>query len=484
MGTCCSNNTNNNKYNSEHNQKAQPTVVTSQVKLVQPKSIVKSQAVIEKVKPPEDKERKENKLISIKFIYEGVPIEMHPVTVNETELFGNAIYTVLNNLPQLSDYTYKDYQNNDIDLNQTIEEAFKKGNDNYYKISHTVNIVYEGLDIPNSYQEILSHYSSKTSLIASPVPNSNPFEFRIFCSENMSLTKAALSIEEYPELAFFGDFSAYCNGNNYLYLSGGEESKEGIQDYTMENKYLSWMAKINLIDGKFTKLDSFSSPRFWHSMIYIPNRYVFIVGGNYNKSVEILNTDTGEIFEDSILNDFHSEPSLCLVDENYLYCFMGFKYEGDNNYSNIIERCNLRMKKRNWEIVSLQNREPCELNTRFFTVSYFNEDNLLIFGGDNIMVNKENNEESKPSYLYNKRTNSIIEYKNELFENLDIITDLFSEKFFLPMKNEKCLTCVLPKQTSDKLKVYLILNGSQLEIKGFEDAANQSSTQGDIQLDI
>jgi hypothetical protein len=299
----------------------------------------------------------------------------------------------------------------------------------------------------------------------------------------MALTKATLSLDEYPELAYFGDFSAYCNGNNYLYLSGGEDSKEGYQDFTMENKYLTWMAKINLIDGKLTKLDSFTSPRFWHSMIFIPNRYVFIVGGNYTKSVEILNTDTGEITEDSILNEFHSEPSLCLVNENYLYCFMGFKYEGDNSYSSIIERCNLRTKKRTWEIVTLAT-DTCDIQTRFFTISYFNDDNLLIFGGDNISADKDIKEEAKPAYLYNKRTDSIKEYKAENFEIQDIFTDLFSEKFFIPMKHENSLSCILPKQTSDRLKVYLILNGCQLEIKGFEDEINQSSTQGGGQLDI
>lgn len=483
MGTtCCSSNTNTN--NTVNNQKPQQAVVNSQSKQAHPKAVTNTQITTEKTRPPEENPRKEEKLISIKFIYEGVPIEMHPVTVPETELFCNAIYSVINSLPQFSDYSYKDNQNEDIDLNKTIEEAFKKGNEDYHSIVQTVNVVYEGLDIPCNYQDIVNQYASKTTLIACPIPNSNPFEFRIFFSENLTLTKATLSIEEYPELAYFGDFSAYCNGNNYLYLSGGEELKDGCQDFTMENKYLSWMAKINLIDGKLTKLDSFNSPRFWHSMIYVPNRYVFIVGGNFTKSVEILNTDTGEITEDSILNDFHSEPSLCLVNENYLYCFMGFKYEGDNNYSNIIERCNLRMKKRTWEVVSLQNSEPCEINTRFFTVSYFNDDNLLLFGGDCISISKESHEESKPAYLYNKRTDSIKEYKAENFEIQDIFTDLFSEKFFIPMKNENSLTCILPKQTSDKLKVYLILNGNQLEIKGFEEETNQSSTQGGGQLDI
>ena len=445
------------------------------------------------------------RLVNLQFKYENKIIDEKPTALPETELFANSIYPALDKLPKGAEYSFKDVNFHDIDPTKTLKDIFlSKRTDNYdSKEIFTIYVVYNGLDIPLSYNEIVNQYSSKTNLIACPIPNSNPFEFRVFCSTDMSLTKTSLNIEDYPELNYFGDFSAYCNGNNYLYLSGGEETKD-VADNTMENRYLNWISKINLVDGKLSKLDNFHEPRFWHSMIFIPNKYVFIVGGNKTKTVEVLNTETGEISLDSELNEYHSEPTLCLVNSNYLYCFLGFNY-GTNDFSNTIERCNLRQSKRNWEIVVLskgdENNRASLLSSRFFTISYFNEDNLLILGGDDVFsslgseVNQNNNEDVNlnnsgypKSFIYNTKTDLVREYTFEESSFELFSKDIFSEKFFIPMSTNTVsgfnaeglnhnnyynsngiLSCLIPKQSTDKLKVYLINDGNKLEIKEFED---------------
>lgn len=493
MGTCCS--TNNNK-------KPQKTTIEASNKkdiALPVKSNANNQAtqvnqpaitkpVINQIQNGNEHQNEIQSLpkeIKIKFMYEGKQIDMNPISCPEIDVFENYIYPVVNNLPVLSEYSYKTNDYKSIDINKNIIDIFKNGDEDYHNKVHTVNVVYHGLDIPINYKDIVSQYSSKTNLIGCPIPNSNPFEFRIFCSDNMTLTKASINIDEFPDLSYFGDFSAYCNGNNYLYLSGGEETKDPT-DNTMENKYLNWVCKISLIDGKLTKLDGFNDARFWHSMIHVPNRYVFIVGGNNTKSVELLNTETGEITKDSELNDYHSEPTLCLVNSNYLYCFLGFKYDIENNYSNTIERCNLRMGKRTWEVVTLSRGNEtdlhCTIETRFFTIGYFNENNLLILGGDNIK-NKDIDSIIKPtSYLYDYRTDSVREYHFDEGALDEFNGDLFGEKFFIPMKNStnNMVSCIIPKQTSDKLRVYLMTDGNQLEIKEFEDEENISQEEDRI----
>ena len=438
-------------------------------------------------------------MIKILFKYEDKLIEENPVILSENELFSNAVYPALNKLQKDSDYSYKNSNFQDIDINKTLKDLFLINNAATHSINEPfiVNVVYNGLDVPYTHNEIINQYSTKTNLIACPIPNSNPFEFRVFCSTDMSLTKTSLIIEDYHELNHFGDFSAYCNGNNYLYLSGGEETKD-VADNTMDNKYLSWISKINLQDGKLSKLDNFNVPRFWHSMIFVPNKYVFVVGGNKTKSVEVLNTETGEITLDSELNEYHSEASLCLVNSNYLYCFLGFNYE-TNDFSNTIERCNIRQSKRHWELVVLskgnENNRASTIMSRFFTVSYFNEDNLLILGGDNISfdelnnLNENNNRDAErtltKSYIYNTKTDLVREYnfEEDAFETFS--KDIFGEKFFIPMSKSMVndantnnveymhfngtLSCLIPKQTTDKLKIYLINDGNKLDIKEFED---------------
>ena len=48
----------------------------------------------------------------------------------------------------------------------------------------------------------------------------------------------------------------------------------------------------------------------WHSMILIPKKYVFIVSGTNNKSVELFDIEKNEIKIDSYLNEAHCECSL------------------------------------------------------------------------------------------------------------------------------------------------------------------------------
>lgn len=81
-----------------------------------------------------------------------------------------------------------------------------------------------------------------------------------------------------------------------MFISGGENE---------ENVPIDINLKINLKDGKLTKLDPLKSPRLWHGMIFVPKNYVFIIGGITNLDVEVLNTETGEIKIDSTLNEVH-----------------------------------------------------------------------------------------------------------------------------------------------------------------------------------
>ena len=56
-------------------------------------------------------------------------------------------------------------------------------------------------------------------------------------------------------------------------------------------------------------------------MIYVPNKYIFIVGGSNTKSVELYDMEEKKITKDSELNELRCECTLFLVNNMYLYAF-------------------------------------------------------------------------------------------------------------------------------------------------------------------
>ena len=59
-------------------------------------------------------------------------------------------------------------------------------------------------------------------------------------------------------------------------------------------------------------------------MILIHKKYIFIVSGINNKSVELFDKEKNEIKIDSYLKEALREYSLVLVNNLYLYAFCGF----------------------------------------------------------------------------------------------------------------------------------------------------------------
>ena len=60
-------------------------------------------------------------------------------------------------------------------------------------------------------------------------------------------------------------------------------------------------------------MSNLNKSRKWHSMIFIPKKYVFIVSGINNKSVELFDLEKNEIKIDSYLKEALREYSLTLV---------------------------------------------------------------------------------------------------------------------------------------------------------------------------
>ena len=339
-----------------------------------------------------------------------------------------------------------------------LNELFKNN------IPEVINMKYtqKGLDIP---ENAVQAYRENTKIIGSAILD-NPETFGIITYENNTreLNPYYYQRSEYPELNTLNSFTAYCNAKNCLYFSGGEKE----QPYEKEDNLLPYdefmcIDLTELITNKnklvINKLNNLINPRTWHSMIFVPNKYIFIVGGSNTKSVELYDIEEKKLTEDSELNEIRCECTLCLVNNTYLYAFYGFLLHQD--YNNSIERCNLLKEERKWENINVIENCAVKFKPSFFAISYFLNDNLLLIGGN------DTGEDERNDYLYKfgkveNQKDEIEDYKFELKENLNI----FKDKLFMPLENNKAVN--IPLIIGGEIKV-IILDTENGEVTSFNN---------------
>ena len=252
-------------------------------------------------------------------------------------------------------------------------------------------------------------------------PFYNPFEIYTFePSRNLIRFKRySQNLIAEKELDKFSIESAYCNGNNHLFLSGGlnPNNQGGLDlfwDIDLGTDDLS--SPINMV------------PKKNHSMMY-DDKKVYIVGGEDEKTL-FYDTETKNMNKIANLNIKRFEPSLIRSD-NYLYCFDTSSRKNNNKFS--IERINLNnMAQSKWEII-YPNISPQigdkVYNQKFFGIIEDYKRNIIFLGGiyDNTQnkTGEENNPIMNMKYNINKNT---IDNSDIPFQEVS-----FGEKTFLPM---------------------------------------------------
>ena len=215
-------------------------------------------------------------------------------------------------------------------------------------------------------------------------PFSNPFEIYIFEIGKKIIKKIKYGTEKARKLELdkFGIDSSYCNGNNYLFISGG------IDPINKKEINLFWIFDLkknspkNIINMPLTKKN--------HSMIYI-NKKVYIIGGNDGQTM-YYDTIKENIEIWINLNKKKYEPSLIKY-ENYLFCIDSSKKFSPDNYN--FERINLIEENPLWEEINPQiNYEVSNLifSQKFFGLVEDNNDNIIFIGGiygDNNNINDD-----------------------------------------------------------------------------------------------
>ncbi len=408
------------------------------------------------IKPIEEKEKlksipKPKKNYIIKFINESKNVEF-----NDT-IEGNI------NLNQILE-NMKTRQNSDFilefDGDLKIGADKKEENfDNIMKEIYNNNIpdvvkmkyTYKGLDITEN--AIQSYIENNTIIGSAILDNTETFGIITYDNKNNTLNSYSYQRSEYPELTYFNSFTAYCNAKNCLYFSGGEkeqpyEVEENSEKY--DDFYCLDLTELNRGENKLVlnQLNKLNEPRTWHSMIYVPNKYIFIDGGN-TKQVELYDIEEKKLTQDSELNEFRCECTLCLVNNMYLYAFFGFILHQE--YNNSIERCNLLKEDRKWEYVQYEVKEGLNLKLSFFGISYSKENELLLIGGN------DNDNEQRYDYIYTTEQNEngkdiIKDFNCGLNEN----NIVFRDKLFIPIEENKSVN--IPVIIGENIRIFTLEN--------------------------
>lgn len=337
------------------------------------------------------------------------------------------------------------YNSQNYTLDDLIDRPFSEWH-NIYKTLR-IKLIRSGLHIPN---EVRKYIAKRTYLIGGlTFDKPNSFGLFIFNKMNNSTLSFEYSTNIYIQMRTVNQFSAYCNALNKLYISGGEPSNNQITDTFMS-------IDLNEVQQNIfvpTQLCNLRKKRYWHSMIFIPEKYIFIIGGPNELDVELYDIDKNVCVIDSRLNTDRCEPSLILVNEKYLYTFFGFHlYE---SFINSIERCNINRKHRQWEMVNYKLSNTPNLAKAFFGVSYVGNNILLL-------SDKENQNDLKPNYLLVPGQTNCDTINDEGILNSKS-TRLFGEKFFIPFTEEESINLAF-KSGEPKIFIVNNINGAINEL--------------------
>ena len=352
----------------------------------------------------------EQKLIRITFYDNNIEIFSRPYP-KETKF--EIIIQDLNKKCK-SDEKYYDILNNELNYNIKNEILNLSKTINEYRENEEEKNLYINIDV-KGLRDISSNcdsYIYENIRVLGKIYFS-PFELYIYNILENILRKVNISDEEInsSDIEKVTNITSFCHGINKLYLFGGEKNNNLINTF--------WI--IDLKQLKIRKLDSNFQPRKDNSLIYIPKKYVFIIGGQNEKSVYYFDTYKEKFFTYPNLENIFIKPALILIDNTFLYVFSNI----ENKF--LIEKTNLR-KEAKWEKIIPIIPENLIVSQQNFGICKSNYNSIIFIGGNTV---KDNNENENNIFEFDLNNNQIYQSISKYFYyNL-------SEKTFIPFNEYK-----------------------------------------------
>ena len=222
-------------------------------------------------------------------------------------------------------------------------------------------------------------------------PYENPFRVLVFTPNEFDVSIKSYpneTIDLYQLYNYSDDSSSYCNTPKDLYISGGKVKSLGGKSF--------W--RINSVKTNIEKLKDLPLDKENHSMIFIPSRYIYIIGGN-NKNTfyydELFDTFTSW----AEMNKPVKKPSLILLNNTFIY---SFGEQTENSINDFFERTNLKSNNASWESLILKNQF---LPVKDFGVAMSDDNEIYFLGG--------RKERGEKVYKFNLSTQQIEKCKQE-----------------------------------------------------------------------
>lgn len=309
---------------------------------------------------------------------------------------------------------------NKIDLEDKmgfrLEELMKEGDET---TEHLVNLVYTGLrNFPLNAREYIE---KNTNFYATVNYNSeNNRELVVFAKDVLSpnyikIHKVYDDIFDAETNEIINEHTTICNGLNYFYVSGA--GIKGLSKSFMRIK-LDAGSQSGLPAAKLIQpLADMPEELQLHVMIYVPDNYIFVVGGHSesqlaSNKVYFYDIKNNSWDKHSELKNGRVEHSLCLVNDEYLYAFFGHKNNKGND-EKTIERISLRCAPeplKTWE----------QINVETFDLSFFTlyavgqyKNAILLLNVDENKDTAELEDNNQRNLIFSLETNKLSLYSSE-----------------------------------------------------------------------
>lgn len=303
-------------------------------------------------------------------------------------------------------------------------------------------ISYSGLDLPI---DIRKAYIESNNLFASPkYDDYEPFGISVYNKTTGVLNHYSIPDEVFEKaninIKFFNNFSAYCCGGDKLYINGGIYEDNILIDQFLEIDLQKLSQNSSGAKDYVKKLPNLLIARGMHSMLYVPNRYIYIVGGTNTNTVELYDIEKNVITYDSNLNVMRQETSLCVVNNHYLYAFCGYM----DSFEYPIEKLNLKKANREWEVVKLNSEAVGQnFDSHYFSLSYGknnsnNSTEIILISANENYSNTKGEDKKKKNYVF-KQIGVNEHILNEITIDETDQPYVCRERFFVPVDNDTSL---------------------------------------------
>ena len=364
-------------------------------------------------------------------------------------------YEIINNVEPSAPIAKEKEEINDNNNNNNID------NNNSNSNSHN-NKVDEVPQTNTNSNTIIKQVQYVDSVLYG-IPIQNPFEVFIFSTKTGCFTILTTNQSEIEKVNLnkYSRLSSYCNANNCLFISGGED----IISNTLLNDF--WIVDLN--KGSIEQIQNTIVSKKLHSMIHIQhNNTLYIVGGS-NKSTYIYDILTKSFQQANDLNTTRIEPAL-LVINNYLYAFSLLNEQGNEI---TFERTN-HTSISPWELLTPRITTiegTLQYKQKLFGVAYGLDNNYILIGGNidyvNAVINDNGNNNKRMCLCYNDNDNTLsysdnVEYSEYDFGEKNFYKYKDNIDFIIPSFNRKCPVVILYDKSKQEVKSVPFLTKSKI----------------------